>query len=1043
MIRIQGASKGYLTEYLADGAGTYLDDLHGTERPYFGGLAAKHLGLTGDYDRTRFTLALEGQFKINGKGQYVDVNYHNSGVKKQEDGSIKETDAGFEVLISIPKTWSIAKHSAKGVTQEKVARIIAQAKLEAMAFIESNAMTRITENGVTRSEVVAGIAYTAFPHNTTRRGDMDSHEHVVIHRHALCKDGQIRSVDKGSLLHLKHQADAVMKTALNRLAAEEGLVTRSTANGPELACISDEIVDVFSGAREEIRAFLAAQGIDYEKALDSQKQYANISTKLAKVHMDEEHMEAFYAKKLAERGFDVNDLVRSIRAGKAYTLKPSTDALHAIDRALQSIHERSDVVKSRGFLVFEAARFSNFQISAAELDAKIGELIDMGEIIIRTPAEGARPTAANLLITTRYAVERERRAVDLFRSVKNRAKAVCSLSEAQAAIEAVESKITDALRKSHPDAAGVKLTMGQVNMVHSALGLSHNSLFSVVEGDPGTGKTTGMQAVKIAAEQAGKTVRGLAPSDNARDALSSSGIQTETVQLAVRNPRFWDDFDENTVLILDEAGMVDSETYNKIAQECATRGVRFVAVGDRKQLLSVQAGTPFELVAEEARRDGSLVQMDEMTRGRTREMRALHDMARDDPARAVASILKGDGAGSAMVIGDRDERIDYVAKRIADMSPEDRIRTPVIVDTNADRKDINDRIRGRLNIQTVYRLDSFEADSSLSRADHQLAATYRIGMTMRVTQSADGLSRGELLKVESRDGDKITVINGKGMEVAFNARTHGEQVAIGEVERVELGVGDLIRVSSKWYGGDLTTKTDIRNGDRAVVREISPEGRAVIDLVDFDGKTTRTAAVNFGAKGISIRSGHAATVHSVQGASIDAEGIYMPANTSKNGWLVAITRFKHKVHLVCDAVGREQVEKLMRRAQTPQIKERAVPRSQAEERKLRSVAVNAAWAPIQLQGQSSKRAAASVEVVAFNKGTPLTKDTMYAFLKGTKDQHGEGIVVTGNKRFIALAEKTAQERNLGPGFTFRESIVEAKPLAYRITGRGVVSVPRA
>lgn len=1032
MVLIRGAKLGYLIEYLSDADGTYLDGSTALGAAYFGGSASRFLGLIGEYDRKKFMAAVNGHYQINGEGQFIDANYHSSGVKTDEDGGKKELDAATEIILAPPKSFSIGLHYAKGATAQKLKKIVEQAKREAMEFIEQQAMVRITENGVTRSEHVQGIAYTGFQHDTSRYGDMDMHDHVVVHRHALCRDGKLRTIDKASLIYIHYQADAVLKTSLTRQCAEQGIAVIATPEGPELASISKEMRDVFSRGTAALRERLAQEGIDLDKVSMTQKGRAMLDVRLAKIHLSPEHLAKHYDQKLKEAGIDLSEVLKGLKASRAYKIKPTMSAVKAFDLALQAVHERSDVIKTRYKLILDAARMSDYKIPAEELSKTIDHLIDLGEIVLRhAPQPGERARAASLTLTTRYAIEREAVAVRMFRAMRGQGAQVCSREAAAAAIEQVQQKILTAIRKSNPETGPVHLTQGQQDMVYSALGITTNDRFVVIEGDPGTGKTTGMEAVRIAATEAGWRVRGLAPSDNARDALTSSGIEAETVQLATRNPRYWDELDANTVLILDEAGMVDTKSYNHICAQCAKRGIRLVSVGDRKQIQSVEAGTPYADAADAADASGALVRLSEMTRGRTNDMRRLHDLSRDDPAAAIEMLVKGSSAGRMSFVSERQQRIDLVAQKLAAMSPQERITHPVIVDTNADRKEVNDAVRALIQQETAYSVESFEADQKGTRAELLVASSYELGKHLRIDQSANGLSRGTLWKIVGREGELVKIEDGNGIERSMSANLLGKQASIGSLERVNIGRGELIRIGAKWRKGDLLNKTDIRNGDRAIVREITSDGMAKIDLIDWSGNVKSQAEVDFSQPGIAIRSGYATTVHGVQGATID-RGTYLVSHTSRNSFMVATTRFRHEVEMVFDAANLGDLQHLVRKAQTPQFKERALGMSEAERQQLRAMAVNAAW-PVQQVDQSAQSAAAKdrpMTLLPYSKQGKITVNDVAKFLRGIKDKYGhrdqQPIVITGSKAFLSVAQRAAQQQRLAASFTFRSHVAQPK-----------------
>ncbi len=122
---------------------------------------------------------------------------------------------------------------------------------------------------------------------------------------------------------------------------------------------------------------------------------------------------------------------------------------------------------------------------------------------------------------------------------------------------------------------------------------------SCIVGYAGAGKTTALEAAKEMWEVEGYRVYGLAPTGRASQNLEQSGISSQTLH------KFLKSFNEGrchysskTVLVLDEAGMVDTQRFEAFLRAVHELGVKAVVVGDGAQLQPVQAGPAFRLVTE-------------------------------------------------------------------------------------------------------------------------------------------------------------------------------------------------------------------------------------------------------------------------------------------------------------------------------------------------------------------------------------------------------------------------------------------------------------
>lgn len=120
-----------------------------------------------------------------------------------------------------------------------------------------------------------------------------------------------------------------------------------------------------------------------------------------------------------------------------------------------------------------------------------------------------------------------------------------------------------------------------------------------IVGYAGAGKTTALEACRDIWEDAGYRVYGLAPTGRAAQNLEDSGIQSQTLHKFLKS--FEEgrcQYNERSILVLDEAGMVDVERFDKFLGAIQTLGVKAVVVGDGAQLQPVEAGPAFRLVTE-------------------------------------------------------------------------------------------------------------------------------------------------------------------------------------------------------------------------------------------------------------------------------------------------------------------------------------------------------------------------------------------------------------------------------------------------------------
>lgn len=117
-------------------------------------------------------------------------------------------------------------------------------------------------------------------------------------------------------------------------------------------------------------------------------------------------------------------------------------------------------------------------------------------------------------------------------------------------------------------------------------------------GYAGAGKSRSLSVAREVWEAAGYRVQGLALSGIAAEGLEGgSGITSRTIASQLRR---WesgrDGLTARDVLVLDEAGMVDSRTMEQLTAQVRAAGAKLVLVGDAQQLQAIGAGGAFRLL---------------------------------------------------------------------------------------------------------------------------------------------------------------------------------------------------------------------------------------------------------------------------------------------------------------------------------------------------------------------------------------------------------------------------------------------------------------
>jgi ATP-dependent exoDNAse (exonuclease V) alpha subunit len=120
-----------------------------------------------------------------------------------------------------------------------------------------------------------------------------------------------------------------------------------------------------------------------------------------------------------------------------------------------------------------------------------------------------------------------------------------------------------------------------------------------VEAGAGAGKTYALRVAVAAFAAAGHPVLGTSTSN-----LATRTLEQEAGVRALNTTRLLADLDHGellapaTVLVVDEAGMVGTRTYQRLAEHVTAAGGKLIGVGDSHQLAEIEAGGAFRAIGE-------------------------------------------------------------------------------------------------------------------------------------------------------------------------------------------------------------------------------------------------------------------------------------------------------------------------------------------------------------------------------------------------------------------------------------------------------------
>jgi conjugative relaxase-like TrwC/TraI family protein len=550
------------------------DDLVGNALEYYasrgetpmawGGAGAARLGLEGEVDIDEWR-AVFG----TGGARHPDSAEH----------LVHCTRPGMELVVSPHK--SLAELGVIGRAEDM--HMILDAERDAtMGYLDKVVQAQGGRRGRAQLRTpTEGLTWAVSRHATTRAGDPQVHDHVLVANLVRVGDerGGWKALDTGLLRDHLHAATAVGRMAAAAKAVELGYGIEADPGpsgrlgGWAISGIPKEAWEVHANRSAQIEA---AVGPD---ASYRSRSVAARATRDRKSHEPVEDLVPPWRQELARAGYPALDLAAEVeRAGVAYE-PPSRDVLDGLADELLPPGGRLASEKSftRADVIVAVAPYLH-GLPVSFLDSAVDKVLTHEDAIALPLVSRARePVWAAACV-----VEDERRIADLASTLAERAGPALGAEESAAAVRRTEL------------ARGFRLTTKQAEVAKGLLTSGHS--LDLVVGVAGSGKTSTLSAVREGFEAAGYKVLGAATSGQAAKALGEgAGVSSRTVaSLTWRIEHGREVLSPRHVLVLDEGSMTSDSDVGKLLGAVESSGAKLVAVGDYRQLGSVGPGGALE-----------------------------------------------------------------------------------------------------------------------------------------------------------------------------------------------------------------------------------------------------------------------------------------------------------------------------------------------------------------------------------------------------------------------------------------------------------------
>jgi DNA primase catalytic core len=563
-------------------------------------------------------------------------------------------DLTFSPVKSVSALWAITDRP----TAALIERAHDAAVMDALAFIEAEALyTRVGSQGV-RQVDVTGLVAASFTHRDSRAGDPDLHTHVAVANKVRTLDGKWLAIDGRVLFKANVSASETYNTALERHLTEAlgiRFADRPAADPRkrpvrEIVGISPELNVRWSSRRVSIETRRAVLATDFQRvhgrppspieaiALAQQATLETRDPKHEPRSLDEQrtawHVQAADVLGSAA-AVDRMVSAASFRAGPNGVPVTLTWINECADRVLQNVqhhratwqvwHLRAEAQRQvRGG---DVAAEQVPQVVQTVIDAVIERSVSIAtdrdstrdpDELRRRDGESVYHVAGSDLFTSRAILDAEQRIV-------------AAAGRTDGAV--VRDEIVD-VTLLECAANGTELNTGQAGLVRSMACSGARVQLAIAAA--GTGKTTAMRAFTRAWEDGGGTVLGLAPSAAAAAALGEqTGATTDTLAKLIHSidhqNSITSTIGRGTMVLVDEAGMADTMSLDHAISFALSRGASVRLIGDDQQLAAIGAGG----VLRDIRSQQGCLQLSELMRF-------------EDPAEGAATLALREGMTEAI-----------------------------------------------------------------------------------------------------------------------------------------------------------------------------------------------------------------------------------------------------------------------------------------------------------------------------------------------------------------------------------------------------------
>ena len=718
---------------------------------------------------------------------------------------------GFDLTFCAPKSVSLLW----GLGDDPELRTLIdhahqEAVAEALDYVSEHAgYTRRQDPTVSEKrlmiEKLRGISGVKYEHRTSRAGDPHVHSHVLLANKQLCQDGKIRTLDSKGIYHEARAAGMVYQATLREILSRKlGLEWGEIVNGcAEISGLDDrKLLADFSTRAREIDQWQENNGLETRSNYQRIAQKITRQTKDLDVSLDE--LETQWAQR--EHSETVRGFIASLDKN------PGNDGAQIYRYGIESLPDSADILAE---VIAERSTFTR-----ADVAEKVAELLPVGAVephlmlrTIESLTDAALASDDSLSVTP----DKDPAVDNTQREGAQRFTTTAVIDEVEQAVRLATTVVDAGVSAESIKPIPGALSENQASAMRQVVKSPYRA--SVIVAPAGAGKTSSLKAARSAWEHAGKTVVGLAPTGKAADVMVGEAVADESMTIA-RALRAGNastpgqraralGWDRNTVVVVDEAGMVASPELVEILSTVKAAGARTVLVGDPEQYAAVKARSGLLATLSEELPDA--VELTEVFRQRSEKEREASTWLRSGDKglieRAAQWYADNNRVHAGSVTAMLDDALAGWAKDtehgkqsllIASTREQVGALNAAAQKTRADRGEL-DLQQSRIRLSDG--LEAYIGDTILTRSnDYELVTSagdvVRNGQRWMVESfTADGSAQVRRLDDTSATVTLSSDYLRDSAQLGYASTGHSAQGATVDIARVVSGVGQLDKAS--------------------------------------------------------------------------------------------------------------------------------------------------------------------------------------------------------------------------------------------------------